>query len=163
MFFLKAGFPSSRHPKMVRITAANMFALCSLCGEEVHLTTQGVIRNIGNLVHGRYICPTCRMALAEATKDEDIDLDAPSHCQTCPERGTCAYYNFDEDEQEDRINVHDDAEYESNEAADNEHEERCGDEPDDAEDLDAEERCSNEGSAEAFRESLILQFPHTGL
>ena len=36
MLFLKAGFRGNDHPKMVRATASNMFALCNCCGEEVH-------------------------------------------------------------------------------------------------------------------------------
>ena len=162
MFFLKAGFPSSDRPKLVRATAANMFALCSICGEEVHLTTHGVIRNISNLVHGRYICPKCSSALAQAIRDDD-DLDEPTNCLTCPDRNTCAYNNFDENETEDDLNERNDEECDQDEAADDDREECCGDEPDDAEGCDAEEHGVHEVSGQTLLQGLILPYLRTGI
>lgn len=162
MFFLKAGFPSTERPKLVRATAANMFALCSICGEEVHLTTYGVIRNISNLVHGRYICPKCSSALARAIRNED-DLDEPTNCLTCPDRDTCAYHNFDENETEDDLNERNDEECDQDEAADDDREECCGDEPDDAEGCDAEEHGVHEVLGQTLLQGLILPYLRTGI
>ena len=163
MFFLKAGFPSNERPKMVRATAANMFALCSICGEEVHLTTHGVIRNISNLIHGRYICPKCSSALAQVMRDDDIELDAPPQCASCPDRDACAYYNFDEDETEDGLNECNDEECDQDEASDDEREEFCGDESDDAENGDAEEHGVNAFPGSTLIQSLILPYFRTGI
>ena len=163
MFFLKAGFPSSDRPKLVRATAANMFALCSICGEEVHLTTLGVIRNISNLVHGRYICPKCSNALAQAMHNGDTGPDDPAQCEGCPERNTCAYYHFNEDETEDDLNERNDEECDQDEAADDDREECRSDEPDDAEGCDAEEHGVHEVSGQTLLQGLILPYLRTGI
>lgn len=163
MFFLKAGFPSTERPKLVRATAANMFALCSICGEEVHLTTHGVIRNIRNLIHGRYICPKCSSALAQAMRADNTDPDDPAQCESCPDRDTCAYYNFDENETEDDLNECNDEECEQDEASGDDDEECCGYEPDDAEGSDAEEPGEDAFPGSTLIQGLILPYIRTGI
>ncbi len=121
MFFLKAGFRGSDHPKMVRATASNMFAFCSCCGEEVHIFQRDVIENIESLLLGCYICPACCAALVGDFDDLDIfDRDD------------------DDDETEDDPDVYEDEECGQDEDSDDEHEAWDDDDQDDDESSYAE-------------------------
>ena len=143
MLFLKAGFPSSDHLKMVRATASNMFAMCGHCGEEVQVFRPEVVENINALLLGHYICPACRAALfaneaAESDLRDDDDM-------------------LDEKETEDDLDVHEEENDEPDEDFDDEHEAWCADEPADAEGNNAEEYGFHAIQEEAFYQAEMIR------
>lgn len=138
MFFLKAGFPSSDHPRMVMATVSNMFAMCSRCGEEVHIFQPEVVENINALLFGRYICPVCRtMLVHDGEPYDDDDM-------------------MDEEETEDELDVYEDENCQQDENSDDEREARHGDDQDDHEGIDAEVRgCYAVQEQEFYRYEMI--------
>lgn len=125
MFYIKEGFPTETSPKVVKVTISNMFAACTVCGKEVHLSPDDVVEDIWRLVSDRYLCPMCRNQLVCELCDDDEDEDE--------------YYDFDDEDEEDEEDADDDSEYEDDLESCDEDEEFFEDESDDAEVPDAAE------------------------
>ena len=111
MFYVKSGFPTQSKPTIVRLTLSNMFASCTVCGKEVHLSPEEVTHNIIRLMDDSYLCPLCRNELICELCDDDLEEDDDFE---------------DEDDFEDNEDEFDDDE-------DDDGDEACDDEDDDPE------------------------------
>ena len=87
MFYIKEGFPTARNPRIAKVTISNMFAACTVCGKEVHLTPETVTTQIRRLMSDSYLCPKCFNKLVCELCDDDEDDDE--------------YYDFDDEDEED--------------------------------------------------------------
>lgn len=138
MFYIKEGFPTVRNPRIAKVTISNMFAACTVCGKEVHLSPDDVVEDIWRLVSDRFLCPMCRNQLVCELCDDDEDEDE--------------YYDFDDEDEEDEEDADDDSEYEDDLESCDEDEEFFEDESDDAEVPDATEDRGAELSEVEFDE-----------
>ena len=138
MFYIKEGFPTARNPRIAKVTISNMFAACTVCGKEVHLTPETVTTQIRRLMSDSYLCPKCFNKLV---------------CELCDDdEGDDEYYDFDDEDEEDDDDADDDPEYEDDLESCDEDEELFEDESDDAEVPDAAEDRGAELSEAEFGE-----------
>lgn len=91
MLYLKYRDPNEHRMKHVAATPTNMFIFCSLCGEEVNLSKDEVIRNPA-ICFTPYLCLECRDALCNADDVDPFDCDdkedlSDEHDEKCTDDG----------------------------------------------------------------------------